>query len=224
MLTASCAVVLQRLLHLSKLFMLFQFNDFGAWFSFSRWWGIRLGTGQQHNLQFLPGETVQDSLTMLILVALQSLHVGSFSWRISWKNICKLEAHRYAAHRQFVTGTHRTQRSKGIQWTKDNKGMQRLDQRGINMYQWCFVSYFQWLGIRNLPDFFGGSSLSCQEPNRWRCGRCGCGQRLIWWPEKIWSIPQSPPQKPQRHQRFEVDPSFKEPGATKNIENIFRYL
>ncbi|CAL1133739.1 unnamed protein product [Cladocopium goreaui] len=26
-----------RLLHLSKLFMLFQFNDFGAWFSFSRW-------------------------------------------------------------------------------------------------------------------------------------------------------------------------------------------
>jgi hypothetical protein len=75
---ASCAVVLQRLLHLSKLFMLFQFNDFGAWFSFSRWWGIRLGTGQQHNLQFLPGETVQDYLIMLILVALQSLHVGRF--------------------------------------------------------------------------------------------------------------------------------------------------
>ncbi|CAJ1343123.1 unnamed protein product [Effrenium voratum] len=26
-----------RLLHLSKLFMLFQFNDFGAWFGYSRW-------------------------------------------------------------------------------------------------------------------------------------------------------------------------------------------
>lgn len=33
--TFACAV--SRLLHLSKLLMLFQFNDFGAWFSFSRW-------------------------------------------------------------------------------------------------------------------------------------------------------------------------------------------
>ena len=31
------SMLLVRLLHLSKLFMLFQFNDFGAWFSFSRW-------------------------------------------------------------------------------------------------------------------------------------------------------------------------------------------
>ncbi|OLP95818.1 hypothetical protein AK812_SmicGene22013 [Symbiodinium microadriaticum] len=74
-----------RLLHLSKLFMLFQFNDFGAWFSHSRWQTDmqRIATASQGLAEL----SRQDAAGGATLVA-EPANLRNPSWNIGLVTYC----------------------------------------------------------------------------------------------------------------------------------------
>ena len=260
MLTAAlCAVVLQRLLHLSKLFMLFQFNDFGAWFSFSRWWGIRGCSDRTHNWYQLIILIILICSFFPVKLCKIGWYVGSFSWGFLGGG--SVQAHGYAAHRQFVTGTlhfytHKlnTKISMCIMWML-------LDAFGWSMW-------YQWINgvlcrLRLWPDMSCRSCtsdlLAFEAPIFWRLFTQLPRARALalWmWPETqlgvgivermrfdlrdlkwvvSWEIAFhfsvtfiNLAWESHNPQRIEVDPSFKEPGATtyweSNREKYWEYL